>query len=92
MLSKKNLIESLVVKYPYHRGYWKLQKDGDRSITYFFKVKTQCFPYKSLSFRLLKSVFFGVFPLWSECEITFRVGCDIKIGIHLAVAILGEFV
>ena len=28
MLSKKNLIESLVVKYPYHRGYWKFQKDG----------------------------------------------------------------
>ena len=27
-LSKKNLIESLVVKYPYHRGYWKFQKDG----------------------------------------------------------------
>ena len=24
----KNLIESLVVKYPYHRGYWKFQKDG----------------------------------------------------------------
>ena len=25
MLSKKNLIQSLVVKYPYHRGYLKLQ-------------------------------------------------------------------
>ena len=28
MLSKNNLIKSLVVKYPYHIGYWKFQKDG----------------------------------------------------------------
>ena len=28
----------------------------------------------------------------SNCEITLRVGWDIKIGIHLAVARLGEFV
>ena len=43
ILSKKNLIESVVVKYPYHRGYWILQKDGDRSITYFFKGKDPVF-------------------------------------------------
>ena len=24
----KDDIESLVVKYPYHRGYWKFQRDG----------------------------------------------------------------
>ena len=41
MLSKKNLINSLVVKYPYHRGYKKFQKDGiGQFITYFLKVKT----------------------------------------------------
>ena len=40
MLSKKNLIESLVVKYPYHRGYWKFQKDGIGQLHNFLKVKT----------------------------------------------------
>ena len=40
MLSKKNLIESLVVKYPYHRGYWKFQKDGIGQLYIFLKVKT----------------------------------------------------
>ena len=40
MLSKKNLIESLVVKYPYHRGYWKFQKDGIGQLHIFLKVKT----------------------------------------------------
>ena len=43
ILGKKNLIESVVVKYPYDRGYWILQKDGDRSITYFFKGKDPVF-------------------------------------------------
>ena len=37
MLSKKNLIESLVVKYPYHRGDWKFQKDGIGQNPVFFK-------------------------------------------------------
>ena len=36
----KNLIESLVVKYPYHRGYWKFQKDGIGQLLIFLKVKT----------------------------------------------------
>ena len=77
MLTKKNIIE--------------ISEGWDWSITYFLKVKT-CFPLKSLFFKLLKFVFFGVLPLWSYCEITLRVGWDVKIGIHLTVAIVGEFV
>ena len=62
MLSKKNLIESLVVEYPYHRGYWKFQKDGIGQVHIFLKVKT-LFSLKITIFKLLKFVFFGVFPL-----------------------------
>ena len=40
MLSKKNLIGSLVVKYPYQRGYWKFQKDEIGQLHNFLKVKT----------------------------------------------------
>ena len=39
----------------------------------FLKVKI-LFSLKSLSFKLLKSIFFGLFPLWSNCEITLRLG------------------
>ena len=37
MLSKKNPIETLVVKYPYHRGYWKFHKDGMGQLHIFLK-------------------------------------------------------
>ena len=43
MLSKKNLIESVVVKCPYHRGYWKLQKDGTGQLHMFFQGKDAVF-------------------------------------------------
>ena len=43
MLSKKNLIESLVVKYPYHRGYGKFQKDGTGQLHISLKVNTLFF-------------------------------------------------
>ena len=39
---KKNLIESLVVKYLYHRGYWKFQKDGTGQL-HIFKGKYPVF-------------------------------------------------
>ena len=43
MLSKKNLIESLVVKYPYHRGYGKFQKDGTGQLHISLKVNNLFF-------------------------------------------------
>ena len=42
------------MKHPYHRGYWKFQKDG---------------AYKSILFIIFGICIFDIFPLWINCEL-----------------------
>ena len=65
---------------PLQQRLLEIPEGWDGSIlSIFLKVKTLF-----SSFALLKSIFFGDFPLWINFEITLKVGWDNEIGNYFA--------